>query len=175
MGIGCCIAEIACFVLGIVALVKGEIQLSANRVVRAGPARIVGVLLLPLIIGQGGAFVYGFAVGANKGIQMAQQGKQGFNEADKAALEKEIQTPALVIALAGSLLPLLLALVIALATAGPRRPVRHDYDDDDDEDDRPHRRRSRHDDEDEEDEDDRPRRRRRDDDDDRADEHIKEQ
>jgi hypothetical protein len=42
----CCIAEIAMFVFGIIALVKGSFKLSANKVVQGGPARVIGVILL---------------------------------------------------------------------------------------------------------------------------------
>jgi hypothetical protein len=172
MGFGCCIGQIAILIFGIIALIKGEFQLSADRVVRSGPARVVGaLLLLSLVLGPGGALLYGFAVGVSRGVELAKQGKQAPNEADKAALKAEIETPANIINIGGTLLPLVAAFIVAFATAGPRRrPVRDDIDDDDD-DDRPRRRRPR--DEDEDDEDDRPRRRRRDDDDE-ADEHIKE-
>jgi HEAT repeat protein len=118
-GIG--IAEIAVFIIGIVLLVRGRFNLTPNRVVRSGPARFIGVLLLlPLLVGEGGPLLYAAAVGAAKGMELAKQRKQ-FRQADADELAQEIQTPLRVIHAAGSLGPLLLALVIALATAAPRR------------------------------------------------------
>jgi hypothetical protein len=168
MGFGCCIGQVAILVFGLIALIKGEFKLSANRVVSGGAARVVGaLLLLSLALGPGGAFMYGFVVGANKGMQMAKQGKQQFNQADKAALEEEIRTPAIIITLAGTAVPLVAALIVAIAASAPvRRPVRDDFEDEDVED-RPPRRRNG-----EDDEDDRPSRRHRRDDE--GDEHIKE-
>jgi hypothetical protein len=163
----CCIGELICLIFGIIALVKGEFKLSANRVVRSGPARLIGVLLLlPLLFGTGGEAVFGGLLAA----RAIQQGKQFDPQDVKGA------TPTLLLihGLGGGL-PLLIALIVALATASPpRRPRRDDYDDDDyDDDDRPRRRRPRDGEgEDEDGDDDRPRRRR--DDDDKADEHIKE-
>ncbi len=147
----CCIAELACMIFGIIALVKGEFKLSANRVVRSGPARIIGALLLiPFVIGVGGEVLIGGAAGLNA----AQQGKQ-FDAKD---FQEKNVTTIVVIHVIGSAIPLLIALCIALATAGPPARRRR-FDEDDDDDDRPRRRRRRDDDEDEDD-DDRPRRRR---------------
>ena len=126
----CCIADIVAFVFGIVALIKGEFSLSGNKVVRSGPARIIGVLLLlPLILGMGGEMVYG----AIKGFELAQQGKQ----MDMAAFQRENQIPALVIHGIGAGLPFLAALIVALVSAGPKEEKRRrEWDDDD----RPRRR-----------------------------------
>lgn len=50
---GCCIAEIAMFVFGIITLVKGTFQVSRNRVVTGPPAYLIGAILvgvLPLAV-----------------------------------------------------------------------------------------------------------------------------
>jgi hypothetical protein len=178
----CCFGEIGVFIVGIVLLVRGTINLTPSRVVRGAPARVIGVLLmLPLVLGQGSEAVYGFAIGAQRGFERAKQGKQ-FGPEDAAELKKNVVGPAIAINVVGTMLPLLVALGIAVAKAEPRddRRRRHRRPDDEDEDefDRPRRRRRRYDDEEEdEEEDDVPRKRRRryddEDDRDRGDEHIK--
>jgi hypothetical protein len=50
---GCCIAEIAMFVFGIVTLVKGTFQVSRQRVVTGARAYLIGAILvsvLPLVV-----------------------------------------------------------------------------------------------------------------------------
>jgi hypothetical protein len=157
----CCIVEIACLVFGIVTLVRGKFNLSGSRVVEGGPARLIGVLLLlPLILGQGGEFVYGLY----KGVQLGARGQQP----DMAKLQQELLVPALIINAIGGGIPLILALVIALTNAQPVRPKPElDEFDEEEEDDRPSRRRDR---DEEEDEDDRPRRRSRSEDEEEDDE-----
>lgn len=59
-----CILEIAMTVMGIMALIKGEVKLSKNKVVRAPMAYIIGVILtatfpIALMIGLGIGFYYG--------------------------------------------------------------------------------------------------------------------
>ena len=166
----CCIAEIGAFVFGMIALVSGKFKLSRTKVVQGAPARIIGVvLLMPIVLGQGGSIIYGFFVGARKGAAVAAQGKT-LTPADVEEMKKELETPLIVFNLVVGGISLVAALGIALATAqAPARPRRRDedYDEDDDEDRRP--RRSR-DDED----DDIPRRRRGiDDDDDRDEERVR--
>ncbi len=154
----CWIAEIIIVVFGIVILVKGEVKLSPNRVVPRVPSRIIGgLLVLAIILGQGGAIIYGAVVGAKKGVELAKQGKQ-FKPEDVEALQAELVMPAIIINVVGHALPIVVALVIAMVTAVParRKKPRRDLDDDDD-DDRPRRRKGR---DDEEEDDDRPRRRR---------------
>jgi hypothetical protein len=161
----CCIAEIAAFVFGIIAIVKGRFSLTRNRVVQGAPARVIGVLLMmPLILGQGGELVYGAAIGARRGFERAREGKQ-FGPADVQDLQKDVIGPALVINIVGSALPLLLAFAIAVAKAEvPERPSRRRrrprLDDDEDDEELDRRRRRRDEDEEEDDYDDRPRRRR---------------
>jgi hypothetical protein len=66
----CCIAEIAMFALGIVALVKGSVKILSGREVRGGPARVIGaLLLLPLVLGQGGEVVYGVIIAAQAALK----------------------------------------------------------------------------------------------------------
>ncbi len=180
----CCIAEIIAFIFGIVITVRGTVKLSSSRVVEGPWARVIGVLLmLPVTLGQGGEFLYGAAIGAQRGFERAKQGKQ-FGAADVQDLQKDIIGPALIINLAGSVIPLLLALGIGLAKAEVRtdrlrrrrrpRPEDDEYDEDDDEE-FAVRRRRRDADEDEQDEDDLPQRKRRrrvDDDDDEDDRRI---
>jgi hypothetical protein len=160
----CCGAEIGLFICGIIALVKGTIPLSTNRVVQGVPARIIGsILLAPLIVGQGGELIMGFMWGIEKGMR-----GQQVNPFDAA---RELQSKAAILNAIAIGVPLLAVLVIALSTAKePRshRRFRRDWDDEDRDDyyDRPRRRR-RHDDEDDDYDDDRPRSRRaRDDDED---------
>jgi hypothetical protein len=129
----CCIAEIASFVFGILALVKGRFALTGTRVVEGASARVIGVLLLcPLIIGQGGGVAYAF-------VWMMQHAAQGqaVDLNNLQAVQTQLATPLLIINVAGSAVPLLIALVIAVANARPIRPGRSrrvdeedDYDDD---------------------------------------------
>ena len=68
----CCFGEIGVFIVGIVLLVRGTINLTPSRVVRGAPARVIGVLLmLPLVLGQGSEAVYGFAIGAQTVLEIA--------------------------------------------------------------------------------------------------------
>ena len=135
----CCIGEIASFVFGILALVRGQFTLTRNRVVQGGSARAIGVLLLfPLILGQGGEVVYAAIWFAQHGMN-ANQG--GFNIGN---VPDELRTAALIINLVGAGVPLLAALIIALATAKPlprkRDLYREDEEDDYGDRDRPRRR-----------------------------------
>lgn len=160
----CCGAEIGLFIGGIIALIKGTIPLSTNRVVQGAAARIIGSLLLaPLIVGQGGELIIGFMWGVEKGMR-----GQQVNPFDAV---RELQSKILILNGIAIGVPLLAVLVIALATAKAppsyrRSRKRWDDEDDDDYDDRPRRRRRARDDDDD-DVDDRPRSRRgqRDDDD----------
>jgi hypothetical protein len=151
----CCVAEIAMFVFGIIALVKGKFSLTGSRIVHQVPARIIGViLLLPLIIGQG----VGFAIGFAKGAEFAAKGKEfSFHDA------MSLQGPILAVNGIVTGVSLLAALGIAIGTAKPKSKRRRmrDEDEHNDYDDRLRRRRD-----DDEDQDEPPRRRRRDDDDD---------
>ena len=156
----CCGAEIGIFIFGIITLVKGNFTLSRSRVIQGAPARVVGALLLvPLIVGQGGELIMGMMWGIEKGMKGE---ALNFQDAVKEAT-KDIQTKALILNAFAVSVPLLVVMVIALSTARPptkRRRSREDLDDADDEeqdDDRPRRRSTRADDDDY---DDRPRRRR---------------
>lgn len=65
---GCCIAEIAMLVFGIVTLVKGTFQVSRNRVVQGTPAYLIGAILvavLPTVLAIG--FVAGVVMTAKAG------------------------------------------------------------------------------------------------------------
>jgi hypothetical protein len=105
----CCIAEIAMFVFGIIALVKGSFKLSANKIVQGGPARVIGViLLLPLILGQGGgvlvAMAYGIQVGARDASDL-----------------KGLETTLVVLNIGVTAVTLLAAIGIAAACASPEQ------------------------------------------------------
>ncbi len=55
--------ESALAFVGVVALIGGRFPWTRNRVVEGGPARVVGcLLLLPLIVGTGGALAFRLAV-----------------------------------------------------------------------------------------------------------------
>jgi|SRR5215469_14146232 len=65
---GCCIAEIAMFVFGIMTLVKGRFVLSRDRVVEGPPAYLIGAILvgtLPTIVLI--AFVLGIMIALRTG------------------------------------------------------------------------------------------------------------
>jgi hypothetical protein len=133
----CCLAEVGCFVFGIVTLVKGKFTLTANKVVSGAPARVIGgLLLLPLLIGQGGGAIYGLIWGIRQGAKGAQ--------VDFAQAARELETPALIINIVGTAVPLLLALIIGLVNAKPAAPKRRFDEFEDDEEDY---RRPRHDEE----------------------------
>ncbi len=151
-----CIVEIACLVFGIIILAKGKVSLSAKKEVRGGPAYIIGLLLLAV-------FPLAVVIGLVVGLQKAKQG--GPMQFDLSLVLIDVGV------VVGCALP---ALLIALATAKPKRRKRRrsreeeDYDDYDDRHDdyddvRPRKRRDEL--EDEEEERQRPRRRNRDDDD----------
>jgi hypothetical protein len=149
---------IAFAVFGIIALVKGEFYLTRNRVVRAVPARIIGVTpLLPLPLQ--------IVVGAFLGVVFVAKGQQ------VDVNDPEFQRTANVLGAIIIVGCLLAAILVAVATAKlAKRKRRRRYEEDDDEEyaDRP-RRRLRTDDEEEElpprrrprdeDDEDRPRRR----------------
>jgi hypothetical protein len=64
----CFVAQIAMFIFGIIALVKGTFSLSKTRAVRGAAARTIGaILMLPLPLALGIGFVIGMI--------MATQGK----------------------------------------------------------------------------------------------------
>jgi hypothetical protein len=172
----CCIAEIAMLVFGIIALVKGKFSLTGSRVVRAVPARIIGViLLLPLVIGQG----VSLAVITIQVSKLAAQGKQmSYEEGWQEGMR--LSGPLTLVNGIITGVCLFAALGIAIGTAKPpkskRRRIREEeYDDY--EDTRPRRRRIEEDDDDDEpryrrrridqdsDDEDPPRRRRRTEDD----------
>jgi hypothetical protein len=87
-------------------------------VVGGGAARLAGVvLMLPLIIGQGGGFLYGVAVGVQRA---AQAGGRPMTQADIDAMKKEIEPPLLILNVAVTAGSLLAAVVIGVA--GAKRP-----------------------------------------------------
>ncbi len=52
----CCIVEVATLIMGIMALVKGEVTIFSGKVVRGAPAYIIGLILastLPIALGLG--------------------------------------------------------------------------------------------------------------------------
>src|SRR5688572_7656534 len=104
-----CIVELACLVLGIIILATGRVPLSATREVRGGPAYVIGLLLLavfPIAFGIG--FVIGF-----------QQGMKG-----QPVQIGQFQRMALLIDIGAILVGVVPALIIALATARPKRRQR---------------------------------------------------
>src|SRR5262245_26629831 len=116
----CCIAEIAMFVFGILALARGRFTLTSSRVVQGGPARAIGILLLlPLTLGQGGGFVLGALKGFEKGTK-----RQQFGPEDIRALE----TPLLILNAGTTGVVLLVVVVIALINAQPAPPKRRRED-----------------------------------------------
>jgi hypothetical protein len=157
----CCIAEIAMLIFGIIALSVGRFTLWRDRVVQGTPARIVGgLLLLPLLVGQGGAAI----IGAMWGMEREMQGRPlDFQNAFRE-VPQELQTKVTILNIVAVAVPFVAVLVISLVTAKPpkRKKRRRDWDDEDDDydrnDDRPRRRRREREAYDEDD--DRPRRRR---------------
>jgi hypothetical protein len=139
------ILEIAMLIAGIVALVKGEFNLTRNKVVRGAVARVIGVLLLaPLPI----AFAIVFAVAARHTVQGRDPNDTGLR-LTYALIEIGV------IALFG-----VTAIVVAAFNAeAPKRKKRKRRDEEDEEEyeEPPRRRRPRYEDE----EDDRPQPRRR--------------
>jgi hypothetical protein len=112
----CCFAEIAMFVFGVIALVKGSFSLSRSRVVKDVPARVIGaVLLLPLPVGQGIGFLWGLAIGMEKGAK----GQQVTAE-DIRPIEKTLT----IINVAVASVCLVAAVAIAVATAQPAKKKR---------------------------------------------------
>lgn len=98
--------EIGLIVWGIIILVKGQVALSPNRVVRGAAARIVGVfLLLPLPLA--------FATGIVMGFMMVAQGKR---------LEvEELRATGFVVEVSILLGCIFVALLIACFTSTPRK------------------------------------------------------
>jgi len=124
----CCLAEIGCFIFGITTLVKGKFTLTANKVVSGAPARVIGgLLLLPLLIGQGGGALYGLLWGI-------QQGAKGV-QVDMARAARELETTAIIINVVGTAVPLLIALIVGLVNARPAAPKRRFDEFEDDEED----------------------------------------
>jgi hypothetical protein len=143
----CCLVQIAMLVMGVIAIVKGQIKLSPRRVVDGVPARVIGVvLIMPLPL----ALFLGFVVG----FGLAAQGKNV--DRNTMLIVSPIDIGVVVLAL-------VISLIIGLATSHPveKRRRREEYDDYDDDDERPRRRRRRiYEEENDEDEDDVPRRKR---------------
>jgi len=105
------VLEIGMLIMGIVALVKGKISLTANRVVYGIPARIIGALLmLPLPLVFGGVMVLG--------VFMAAQGKPVDRE--------NLRPPAAIMEISILVIIGITVVVIGLATAGkpPRKKKR---------------------------------------------------
>jgi hypothetical protein len=125
--------EIALLVMGIIALVRGEITLSKRKVVTGAPARLIGLLAMaPLPI----AFAIGFVHGVMHGAQAGPN-----NDPIKFAKDNMLFYAMIE---AGILLVVgLLLVTIALACAKDPRDVKRarreeQYEDDDEwEDDRP--------------------------------------
>jgi hypothetical protein len=64
----CGVVGLISFIFGLIALIRGEFSLTRSRVVRSGPARIIGaLLLLPLLLGTVGAFALGAVYGCMRG------------------------------------------------------------------------------------------------------------
>jgi hypothetical protein len=125
-------------VFGIIALIKGEFYLTRDRVVRAVPARIIGViLLLP--------FPLAFMVGAALGLFIELRGGN-VNVNDKGFMGTAAVLELMI--MGGCLLA---AILIAALNAKPvrRKRRRRREDDEDEEEDRP-RRRTRYEDEEDE-------------------------
>jgi len=118
-----CIAELGMLVLGIVLLVLKRLKVSRDTELGPGATRLLGfTLMLPLILGQGGGFVYGFTVGLKKG---AQTKGRPMTQADIESLKKEIEQPALIInvaATAGSALFALFVVVAGTRSIPPPEP-----------------------------------------------------
>lgn len=136
VNMGCLVAQIATLVLGIMALIKGEVKLTGKKIVRGPRARVIGVLLLlPLTLSLLGGFVLGLVIGI--------QGRE--------VNLKELQGPATIINVSTFVIPLGIALLLSLLPGGQqqrRRRQDDDWDDDrdddwDDEDNRRDRRRGR--------------------------------
>jgi hypothetical protein len=118
-------------IFGIIALVTGKFSLTRSRVVMGGPARAVGIILLmPLVIGQGG----GIAIAALKGVQIA---ARGGGPVDRQALQKELtqelETPLLILNVGVTAFSAVLVAVIALVTAKPAPPKRRRREEDESE------------------------------------------
>jgi hypothetical protein len=98
---------------------------------------VIGVLLLlPLLIGQGGGFLYGLVWGVQQGVQGGQ--------VDVAQATRALETPLLIINAVGTAVPLLLVVIIALTNAKPGVPkkrLKDDFEEDEEEDFPPRRRR----------------------------------
>jgi hypothetical protein len=152
----CCIAQIAMFVFGIIALVKGKFALTGSRIVDNVPARIIGVILiLPLAMGLLALLIILLFFGA----QFTANGEQFSIQSTMS-----LSGPLAVVNVGLTIISLLTAFGIAIGTSKSRKSKRRrlrDGEDDEDYDDRPRRRRD-----DDQDEDEPPRQRRRDDEDD---------
>jgi hypothetical protein len=153
--------EIAMIVMGIIALIRGEMKFSANKYVYGTAARLLGILaLLPLPI----AFCIGFVVGATEAVNNPNVNQAEFMEKHRTTLV----ITEVVIVLGTALLLFTIGFLIGeppLSKRPKRRRRRRDEEEFDDEDERPRSRRRRE--EDENDIEEEPRRRRnRDDDDD---------
>jgi hypothetical protein len=142
----CCAAEIGMLAFGIFALIRGRFALSSNRVVQGTPARIIGgLLLLPLIVGQGGEIT----LGAMWGIERGMKGQPVDFQAAVQEAGRDLTTKVLVLNGIAVAVPLIAVVIISLVTAKPpkKKKRRRDEDSVDDDyerdDERPRRRRER--------------------------------
>ncbi|HVK13039.1 MAG TPA: hypothetical protein VM597_30075 [Gemmataceae bacterium] len=150
---------IGLIVAGIIALIKGRLNLSKKKAVQGVPARLLGVALMtPLPLGFLAATVYTMTqIDPNNQAQAQQWAQNNNTTLTLIWAGVEIGLAVLIIIIAA-------VLATPIKEEGRRRRSRHVEYDDEYPDDRPRgRRRGR--DEDDEDEDDAPRRRRDDDED----------
>jgi hypothetical protein len=140
--------EIAMIVVGLLALVRGKMTISKNKVVTGAAARLLGlVALTPLPVAFAAVALYVAVSGVGDPERFVEDNK----------LTIMLIEAGVVIGIA--------ILVFGIGAAIGRPPEEKSEEDDDDEYDRP-RRRKRDEDDDDDEEDDRPRRRKRRDDDD---------
>jgi hypothetical protein len=165
----CYLLDLALLICGIIALAKGRIQITKNKVCVGGPARVAGALLiLAPLLGFSAELGIGFYKGVQIGINAAKNGTPPPNRParwggnDLPITQSELLQLQLVCALthAGLMgVVTVAAVIVAVANAKPIRRRRRYEDDSDEDDDRPRRRRGY---EDDDEYDDRPRRRSRD-------------
>jgi hypothetical protein len=112
----CCLLELASFACGVVLLVRGQMTFTSTRLVQGRPARAIGVLLmLPLVLSQGGELLCGL-------IWALQQALQNRPPQSLWEMLQELQPILFLIHLAGDGIPLLLALLVAVLYARPAAP-----------------------------------------------------
>jgi hypothetical protein len=113
--------EIGLLIGGILALVRGKMNFSKNKVATGAPAYIAGVImLLPIPLAFGIIFCYGFFVGARGGV----------------IDEKSLRTTAIIIEVGIVLLCLAIAMLIAVIYGEPpleasRKKRRERFEDED--------------------------------------------